>query len=412
MRISTQQTFESALSGVQNASREVAITQQQISANRRVLTPADDPVAAARVLKLSAESAQRDQYVKNINSLENALGLSDAALNQSIELLQRVRELTIQAGNGINTKGDRQIIAVEIKTRLDELVGVANTRNASGEYLFGGNVGGTAPFDAGDNFRYQGDQGQRQLAVSASSRIALTDSGHAVFVDVPSAEHSFSTRAHAGNDAASGARIGAGQVVDRAKFDAFYPDDLVIEFGPLDALSPPQPNYTVRRLSDRRVVEQQENIPYTGSADIAVSGVSLRITGSPQAGDRFFAETSDRQSVFTTLSRLAEGLDSIGDAINDPTRLAALVGDTLSNLENGVTNLLEVRSQVGARLNTADTTRELHSDVDLVSKKVLSELRDLDFAEAVSRLSAQSLVLEAAQKTFAKTAGLTLFNVI
>ena len=197
MRISTQQTFESALSGVQNASREVARTQQQISANRRVLTPADDPVAAARVLKLGAESAQRDQYLKNINSLENALGLSDAALNQSIELLQRVRELTVQAGNGINTKGDRQIIAVEIRTRLDELVGVANTRNASGEYLFGGNVGGTAPFDADDNFRYQGDQGQRQLAVSASSRVALTDSGHDVFVDVPSAEHTFSARAHA-----------------------------------------------------------------------------------------------------------------------------------------------------------------------------------------------------------------------
>ena len=412
MRISTQQVFESALSGVQNASREVAHTQQQISANRRVLTPADDPVAAARVLKLSAESAQRDQFVKNINSLENALGLSDAALNQSIELLQRVRELTVQAGNGINTKGDRQIIAVEIKTRLDELVGVANSRTASGEYLFGGSVGGTAPFDAGDNFRYQGDQGQRQLAVSASSRVALTDSGHGLFVDVPSAEHTFSTRAHPDNDAASGARIGAGQVVDRAKFDAFYPDDLVIEFGRLDALDPPQPNYTVRRLSDRRVVEQQENIPYTGSADIAVAGVSLRITGAPQAGDRFFAETSDRQSVFTTLSRLAEGLDTIGDAIDDPKRLAALVGNTLSNLENGVTNLLEVRSEVGARLNTVDTTRELHSDVDLVSKKVLSELRDLDFAEAVSRLSAQSLVLEAAQKTFAKTAGLTLFNVI
>ena len=412
MRISTLQTFESALSGVQNASREIAHTQQQISSNRRVLTPADDPVAAARVLKLSAESAQRDQYVKNINSVENALGLSDAALNQSIELLQRVRELTVQAGNGINTKGDRQIIAVEIKTRLDELVGVANTRNASGEYLFGGSVGGTAPFDAGDSFRYQGDQGQRQLAVSASSRVALTDSGHSVFVDVPSAEHTFSTRAHSNNDAASGASIGAGQVVDRAKFDAFYPDDLVIEFGALDALSPPQPNYTVRRLSDHRVVEQQEHIPYTGSADIAVAGVALRITGAPQAGDRFFAETSDRQSVFTTLSRLAEGLDTIGDAIDDPRRLTALIGVTLSSLENGVTNLLEVRSEVGARLNTADTTRELHSDVDLVSKKVLSELRDLDFAEAVSRLSAQSLVLEAAQKTFAKTAGLSLFNVI
>jgi flagellar hook-associated protein 3 FlgL len=74
--------------------------------------------------------------------------------------------------------------------------------------------------------------------------------------------------------------------------------------------------------------------------------------------------------------------------------------------------MLQARSDIGARLNTADTTRELHGDVDIVSKKVLSELRDLDFAEAVSRLTAQSLVLEAAQRSFAKTAGLSLFSVI
>ncbi len=412
MRISTLQVFENALIGVQNANREVNNTQQQISANRRLLTPADDPVAASRILRLSSEGAQRDQFVKNINALENSLGLSDAALAQSIDLLSRVKELAIQAGNGVNTRADRRLISVEIRTRLDELVGIANTRGASGEYVFGGSVGGQPPFDATDNFTYRGDQAQRELAISASSKVAMTDSGHAVFVDVPSAEHSFATRPHPGNDDVGGARISAGVVVDRARLDALFPDDLVLEFGATDASTPPGPSFTVRRVSDGRVVDGLQNVPFTSNSDITVAGVAVRVSGAPQPGDRFFIETSDRQSVFTTLDRLADSLDSIGDASDDPARLALVIGDALSNVDGAVAAMLQVRSDIGARLNTADTTRELHGDVDLVSKKVLSELRDLDFAEAVSRLTAQSRVLEAAQRSFAKTAGLSLFSVI
>ena len=412
MRISTLQAFENALTGVQNANREVNTTQQQISSNRRLLTPADDPVAASRILRLSSEGAQRDQFVKNINSLENSLGLSDAALAQSINLLTRVKELAIQAGNGVNTQGDRRLISVEIRTRLEELVGIANTRGASGEYVFGGSVGGQPPFDAADNFTYRGDQSQRELPISSSSKVAMTDSGHAVFVDVPSAAHTFATRPHPGNDAIGGARISAGVVVDQAKLDALFPDDLVIEFGATDALSPPGPNITVRRTSDRRVVDGLQNVPFVANADISVAGVQVRVSGSPQPGDRFFIETSDRQSAFTTLDRLADSLDTIGDGTDEPAQLAVAIGAALSNIDGAVATMLQARSDIGARLNTADTTRELHGDVDLVSKKVLSELRDLDFAEAVSRLTAQSLVLEAAQRSFAKTAGLSLFSVI
>jgi flagellar hook-associated protein 3 FlgL len=72
--------------------------------------------------------------------------------------------------------------------------------------------------------------------------------------------------------------------------------------------------------------------------------------------------------------------------------------------------MLEARSKVGARLNTLESTAKLHEHVDLVSKGVLSELQDVDFAEAVSRLSLETFILEAAQQSFARIANLSLFN--
>ena len=80
------------------------------------------------------------------------------------------------------------------------------------------------------------------------------------------------------------------------------------------------------------------------------------------------------------------------------------------NLDSAQTNLLEARSKVGARLNTLESTQALHEQVDVVSRQVLSELQDVDFAEAVSRLSLQTFILEAAQQSFARIANLSLFN--
>ncbi|MEC8427687.1 MAG: flagellin, partial [Pseudomonadota bacterium] len=89
-----------------------------------------------------------------------------------------------------------------------------------------------------------------------------------------------------------------------------------------------------------------------------------------------------------------------------------LIQDTLNNLENAQTSVLEVRSEIGARLNTIESTKALHEEVEIVSKQLLSNLQDLDYAEAVSQLSFESFVLEAAQKSYAKISGLSLFNSI
>ena len=70
----------------------------------------------------------------------------------------------------------------------------------------------------------------------------------------------------------------------------------------------------------------------------------------------------------------------------------------------------EIKSKIGARQNTLDSVRTLHEGVELVNQQVLSELRDLDYAEALSRLTLETFTLEAAQQSFSRISTLSLFN--
>ena len=86
------------------------------------------------------------------------------------------------------------------------------------------------------------------------------------------------------------------------------------------------------------------------------------------------------------------------------------VAEALTNLDHGMTAVDLVRGEIGARLNVIESTQTDNEEVSLVNKAVQADLRELDYAEALSRLSFESIVLEAAQQSYVKIAGLTLFS--
>jgi flagellar hook-associated protein 3 FlgL len=110
--------------------------------------------------------------------------------------------------------------------------------------------------------------------------------------------------------------------------------------------------------------------------------------------------------------RLMDGLNKLENNPDDADTLDNLLNSTLQNLSFAEASISQVRSELGARLNIIENTASQAADIDIVSKSVLSELRDVDFAEAVSRLSLQSFLLETAQQSYAKIQNLSLFNKI
>lgn len=414
MRIASVQVFERAVNGIQNATRQVSDTQNQISTGKRVLTPSDDPVAATRILAIDRELALREQYGENIGAARSRLELEEATLDRFQDVLGRLRELAQQATSPALTQTDRQFIGREIEARREELLGLMNSRDASGEFLFAGHQGGQAPFvrEPGGGTAYVGDEGQRRLRVSESTTVPVTDSGKRLFVDVPSERTRFAIETHPDNDPVGAAAPAFRRVVDQDALDAAAPAQFVIEFGDPRVLDPAQANVTVRDRDTGRVIDGVEDQPFASGSPVRFAGVEIVITGQPQPGDRFLVRTTGTEPVLDAVDRLGETLRVAGDTAAGQALLAEELGAAIAAFDAQDTRILEVRSELGARLNTLDSVAALHEQLDVQARETLSELRDLDYAEAVSRLNFQSFVLEAAQRSFARTSNLSLFDLI
>ena len=298
MRISTFQIYRQGVDAMLRQQADLAKTQQQMATGKNILAPSDDPGAASRVLELGQLIDVNKQYQRNAEAARANLSLQESVLQQVGNLLQRVRELAVRANNDTLSAGDRGAIAAEVRTRLDELLQAANTRDASGDYLFAGFRSHTAPFssDGSGNFSYNGDQGQRLLQVGPTRKVAANDPGDAVFMGIDD---------------------GAGGVSD----------------------------------------------------------------------------------MFSVLYDFAADLDA-----NNPS------ASTLDRLDAAIDAVLTTRASIGARLNSIDSQQQMNDAFDLQLRQNRSTLEDLDYAEAVSRFERQNIALQAAQQSFIKIEGLSLFK--
>tara|TARA_R110001592_G_scaffold341482_1_gene630614 strand:+ start:4435 stop:5652 length:1218 start_codon:yes stop_codon:yes gene_type:complete len=403
MRISTQQLFNRGLEAIQDVTLQQQKTQLQLSTGKKILTPADDPVASTRILELNQELAINVQFQNNVELAEGHLNLQDDLLGSINSVVQRVRELMIAAGNGALGKTDLSAISAEVKERLDQLGGLLNTQDASGEYLFSGFQGGTQPFQKNISgaYGYEGDQGKRFVQVDSSVTIATTQNGKEIFQDIKVDKNNFYTESSPNNKAVPAASITTGQIIDQEAYDQFYPNDMVVTFS-----SPNQ--YSITDKSTGR--ELLSNQPFAPNDPITVNGIQFDIIGSPVAGDAFFVESTAKQGLLTTVEKFVYTLDNFDPSAEGRAVFDANLASSIENLDSAETSILESRSQIGARLNTIETTAEQLKDVEILTKEILSKLESIDYAETVSMLSVQQFTLEAAYSSYSKITSLSLFD--
>lgn len=400
IRISSQQIFSGGISRLQDLNSSLNQTQEQISTGKRVNKPSDDPVAAARILKLDQELSRIETYQRNAGLAENRLQQEESTLAGSVDIIQRVRELTVQAGNGSLSANDRKSISSEIKERLGQLAQTANTRDASGEYLFSGFQGTTAAFakDASGSWVYQGDEGQRVLEIDDGVTVPISDHGKGIYSSIPRATFGEGDAANSAD-----ARIDGVQVVDDGAFSNVSPDDITIT---VDATAG-----TITAVNSRTGDPlTTPTIPYTSGEPFEIAGVQATITDAVD-GDVFSIRAGEKQSVFATIENLIDGLDNIDKG--SPAGQAAyddLIATSLQNLDNAQESIVQKQTELGGRLNAVESTSSFLEDSSVYSKEIRSELQDVDYAEAISNLSFQSFVLQAAQQSFAQVSRLSLFD--
>lgn len=406
MRISTLQAFNNGVAGLQRNYANATRTQEQISTGNRILTPADDPVASVRLLQLEQQQNVLGQYNSNLTAAKNSLTQEEVTLNSVNTVLHRVRELALQAGNGALDPQDRKSIAAELREREDELLSLMNTRNARGEYLFSGFQGKTQPFVRGPDgsYKYEGDEGQRKLQIASSLNIAISDSGKSIFQNVVNAG-----RLEVDGAATLGFPVSQPLVSDEVAFANY--SQIRIEF---DATT--EGSYQVfatPKDGSPEVSLGQGNLDNDAETDdkLVYGGVTLFVGGQPPVGSEIVVQAKnpaeEKQGILGTIANLRMALENPSTG-NSGIRDAVAVAVT--NLDHGMVSVDAARGNIGARLNVIETTLTDNEDVALVNKSVQAELRELDYAEALSRLSFQTIILEAAQQSYIKISGLNLFN--
>lgn len=294
-RISTSMVYDQSVAAMTRQSSDLFKTQQQLSSGRRMLTPADDPLASSHSLQLTQSIAVNSQFKRNQGYAKDSLNLLDGTLQSVTDIVTYVRERAVAAGDAVLSPQDLKAIAVDVRAQFEALRGIANTRDATGDYVLSGYKSQVEPFvgDADTGVTYAGDQGTRTMQVSASRHLPVSVPGSEIFGDV-----------------------------------------------------------------------------------------------------------------FDTLSSFIKGLEDPGSHGG----IMAVAGAAIDNLDVGLQQAVNVRTKVGSQLVELDQLDSINSDLDLQLQKIRSGYQDLDYAEAVTRMSREQTFLQAAQQTFTKVSNLSLFN--
>ena len=403
MRISSNTIFETGTNLMLQQQDTLIKTQQQLSTGRRVLTPADDPIAAAQALNVSQSISLNQQYSVNRTTADSSLKLEENVLKKVTALLQDVHESAIRAGTASFTDADRVIVAKEIRSQLESLVGLTNTTDEKGQYLFSGYQATTKPFtQSGLNVQYQGDQGQRLSQVGPSRQLAISDPGTDIFERIKDGNSVFTTAANSLN-LGTGV-IDVGSVVNPANLTG---NNYEINFTVTAGVT----TYDIVNTTTATPVSSGNS--YTNSSStINFDGMQFSIKGDPTNGDKFTVSPSSNKSMFQTIGDFISALEKPSTGQPGGTRFANVLSSTLQNINNSLENVLTKQSAIGARLQEIDTLGSVGEDQEIQFENLLSNLQDVDYAKAISDLQRQQLYLQAAQQSYVKVSGLSLFNYI
>src|SRR5690554_4933497 len=326
IRLSTTQMYNSSMNGMLDSYKRLNTVNNQMSSSKRVLTPADDPVAAAQTLNTKTRMAVVQQYNRNVDFADKNLSLTESVLDQTESSLIKLKELAIKLGS--DQWSDEQVSSsgIEVKEILKHLQGMLNTRNESGEYIFAGSQAEKKAYN-GNNF--VGDAIEREAQVADDTFIKMLTSGARAFESL--------------------------NIADLTTHD---PAQAIFTTGPENLAATPK-EYTNNMLG---VIQYFVDATGNGNPPAPVNKEAIR--------------------------------------------------SAISNIDVAFEQVAQTRSQIGARQNTLEAVKDNNLDFEAFAKKSVSELEDLDYADAIMRLETSMMSYQAGMQVTSKVSGLSLFNYI
>ncbi|SAL39954.1 flagellar hook-associated protein FlgL [Caballeronia arvi] len=409
MRISSSQYFNLNVASMSDQQSTLASMYQQISSGKRILTASDDPLGAAQAVQLTLKSGALAQYSTNQTTALSTLQQEDSTLSGVSDVLQSVQTQIAHAGDGSLTDSDRSAVADAIQGLRDQLFGLANTTDSSGNYIFSGLKGGTAPFSnnaSGVGATYSGDFGQRSVQISEGRSMTVGDTGVSIFQSVSPVESDPVSRAGAANTGTG--TISPVSVTDTTDKGNTSKYTVTFSISQTDGTT----SYSV--TSNPADSTLPTNVPYKDKADIALGGQKVTIEGAPADGDSFTVQpaATDNNDIFAAL-------DSIVNALKQPTgspeaqaKLTNALTTAGTKIDNTFNNVLSAQTVVGGREQEVQSTQTAMQTSQTQTASDIANLTSIDLVSSISQYELTQNSLQAAQMAFSQIQKMSLFDYI
>lgn len=397
-RISSAMTYTGSLQAMLSKQANLNKLQEQLATGQKLTTAKSDPVAAGEAVKLDRAVAALTQFESNANRAFNRLGLQENALSEAGELMSQVTELSVQANNPALSDADLRSVASQLRSLQDQLLAIANSTDGTGRYLFGGTADATAPFTrTGGQVTYNGDQTWRDVEVAPDTFVRDVLPGSEIFMRIPTGDGQLDAAPAAGN---TGTALINGY--------GLYPSGGDWDGSSYELAFTSASTYEIKD-STGAVIGTGD---YVSGEDITFAGLRLQVLGKPETGDTLTLGAASTRDVFATLENLCAALEK--PALTDVAvaeRTNALQA-SMRDVSRARENLIDTRASGGSQLAALENASNLRLANGVTLESSLSNLRDLDYAEAVSRYKLESTALQAAQTVFTQMQSMSLFNAL
>lgn len=430
MRVTQSMLSNNMLRNLSSSYGKMSKLQDQITSGKKITRPSDDPVIAIKGMGYRTEIDKVKQFTRNIGEVHNWLDTTDATLGEAGDALNRVKELIVQAANDTNTADDREKIQAEINQIREQLQDLSNTQSG-GKYIFSG-TNTLSPLYT-DVTYYDHNEIQKHydnlttsLKQAQDAKTAYTGTDPVVIADLDTAvnnaqtafgdfntaraastavPHPFETYLEVNNIKQKTARVLNAEYKDKDQniinpFDSFRNMELVLAGSP--------PTKTTIELFPNPS-EPKVTSPHNEVKIEVFDGIQLQVNTS---GVNIFGQIDD------FMAKVSEALKA-GSDTNNATDISSLLGSSFNvndptakgtDFANIHGSLLAARADVGAKQNRAELMENRLSLHEVNITKQMSQNEDVDYALAITEMTTQESIHQAALSVGAKIIQQTLVD--
>ena len=427
MQISSKLFNEQQVRQFGKLNENIQDLQERVASGNNIIRASDDPVAAVRLSAAREQKQILERYQNNAQVAQGRLELGDQTLQQSINVLTRITELTTQAGNGVYDGFSIDAILTEVDQLSETVLDLVNTRDAQGQSLFSGfNTANVAFIQEPDgSISYNGDRGVHSLQISENMNVATSVDGGTAFMRVPTnngPKGVFDVINDAKNAIRSTVALSdVGNAKSNARLNFVLPEKPQSwSFSLAGAKGNVDVKTTVESGNLQKIVDDINlHTPATGiTANVDADGktIQLRDSESGNISIRDIQIAGQDGADNEVLSKLEfTPIDASGKAVGSTRSLTdvdQLLATNLENMRAAVDHLSLQQTRLGAYGTKATVQLEALKTRTMVVTKDISKISDADLAQLVTALQAQLTNRDAAQQAFAKIGQQSLFDFI